>query len=143
MLPFLKKKSSTDPDLDLVSRVAAEAEQLYRSGTMHCAEAVLYTVTKAFRPERAEGIAALASGFGGGSGTGCICGAIAGGTVAFGVVLEDKGTVKRLTKELHGWFSAEYGATCCRTILKTHGKICAGLTGKVAGKVAALLMEKM
>ena len=79
-------------------------------------------------------------GFGGGSGAGCICGAVAGGTMALGLVLQDdKKQVKDLTRELHTWFKDEYGATCCKVILQTHKKICPELTGRVAGKVAELL----
>jgi C_GCAxxG_C_C family probable redox protein len=121
-------------------KVAAEAEGLYRSGKMHCAEAVLAAVMRNSMPEAGEEMVRLAAGFGGGSGAGCICGAVVGGTMAFGLIFSDDRTrVKRLTRELHRWFQEEYGATCCKTILKTHGKICYELTGKVAGKVAEMV----
>lgn len=140
MISFLKNKPPVVPAEDFAGRVAEEAEALYRSGKMHCAEAVVTAVAHAFRPEAADLATHMAAGFGGGSGTGCICGAVSGGTMALGLVLpEDKQRVKRLTKDLHVWFTAEYGAACCMTILKTHGKVCAGLTGKVAGKVAEML----
>jgi C_GCAxxG_C_C family probable redox protein len=123
-------------------KVAAEAEGLYRSGKMHCAEAVLAAVMRDFMPEAGEEMVRLAAGFGGGSGAGCICGAVVGGSMAFGLLFAaDPTRVKRLTKELHRWFQEEYGATCCKIILKTHKKICYELTGKVAGKVAEMVQS--
>jgi C_GCAxxG_C_C family probable redox protein len=121
-------------------KVASEAEGLYRSGKMHCAEAVLAAAMRHFKPEAGEEMVRLAAGFGGGSSTGCICGAVVGGTMAFGFIFAfDRNRVKRLTKELHRWFKDEYGATCCKTIIKGHKNICYELTGKVAGKVAEMV----
>ena len=121
-------------------KVAIEAEGLYRSGKMHCAEAVLAAIRNAFAPEVSEDVVRMAAGFGGGSGTGCLCGAVSGATMALGMVLPgEKKRVSALTKELHRWFKGEYGATCCKLILQSHGKPCPELTGKVAGKVAEML----
>ncbi len=121
-------------------KVAIEAEGLYRSGKMHCAEAVLAAIRNAFAPEVSEDVVRMAAGFGGGSGTGCICGAVSGATMALGMVLQgETKRVSALTKELHRWFKGEYGATCCKLILQSHGKPCPELTGKVAGKVAEML----
>jgi C_GCAxxG_C_C family probable redox protein len=121
-------------------KVAAEAEGLYRSGEMNCAEAVLAAVMRNYMPEAGEEMLRMAAGFGGGSGAGCICGSVVGGTMAFGLIsADDRKRVQRLTKELHRWFREEYGATCCKVILQTHKKICYELTGKVAGKVTEML----
>ena len=121
-------------------KVAEEAEGLYRSGRMNCAEAVLAAVTRNLMPEAGEGMIRMAAGFGGGSGSGCVCGAVVGGTMAFGLIFaDDRKRVQRLTKELHRWFRDQYGATCCKVILQTHKKVCYELTGKVAGKVANML----
>jgi C_GCAxxG_C_C family probable redox protein len=121
-------------------KTASEAEEFYRSGRMHCAEAVVMAIRNNFCPEIPESVVQLAAGFGGGSATGCLCGAVAGGTMAFGLVLkDDKKKIKLLTRELQTWFKDRYGATCCTTILQTHKKICPELTGNVAGKVVELL----
>jgi C_GCAxxG_C_C family probable redox protein len=102
---------------------------------------VLAAVVRNFMPGTGEEMVRLAVGFGGGSGAGCICGAVAGGTMAFGLLLaDDRKRVQRLTRELHRWFKDEYGATCCKVILQTHKKICYELTGRVAGKVAEMLV---
>ncbi|MEI6827973.1 MAG: C-GCAxxG-C-C family protein [Desulfuromonadales bacterium] len=120
----------------------AEAEQLYRSGKYHCAEAVLEAARRRFAAHLPESIVASVSGFGGGSGSGCICGAVSGGTVALGLVLADKKETSRLTKELHTWFKEKYGVTCCKIIRQNHKGVCPVLTGEVAGKVAEMLAGK-
>jgi C_GCAxxG_C_C family probable redox protein len=134
-------KLAFDEDRELARKIAHEAEQLYRSGKMHCAESVLASVQQVFAPQLSPDVLQLASGFGGGSGAGCICGAVSGGTMALGLVLGNRKGTSTATKELHAWFKEEYGATCCK-ILTAHGKKgCVGLTGSVAGKVAEILLE--
>jgi C_GCAxxG_C_C family probable redox protein len=126
-------------DKALAEQCQLEAESLYRSGSHHCAEAVMEVIRKHFAPDMPEAVVASVSGFGGGSGTGCICGAVSGGTVAMGLVLHDKKSTTHLTKELHVWFKEKYGVTCCKTIRQTHKGVCPQLTGEVAGKVAEML----
>jgi C_GCAxxG_C_C family probable redox protein len=128
--------------MELVERCQREAEALYRSGSHHCAEAVLEAVRRHCAPQVPEAIISSVSGFGGGSGAGCICGAVSGGTVAMGLVLQDKKATSHLTKELHVWFKEKYGVTCCKTIRQTHKGACPILTGEVAGKVAEMLGRK-
>ena len=137
-----------DPTGDLFAaevsaQVAREAERLYRSGKMHCAEAVLASVQGAFASHLPPDLVQLAGGFGGGSGAGCICGAVSGATMALGLVMNgDRKAVAALTRELHAWFKEQYGATCCK-ILTAHGKSgCVTLTANVAGKVAELLQVR-
>jgi C_GCAxxG_C_C family probable redox protein len=141
---MLSEQLAAEYDEEAVARqVAAEAEGFYRSGKMHCAESVLAAVKNRFAPEMSYDVVRLAAGFGGGSGAGCICGAVSGGTMALGLVVEDnRKAVAALTLELQEWFKQEYGATCCK-ILTAHGKSgCVGLTASVAGKIAELLLEK-
>lgn len=126
--------------LDRICQV--EAEQLYRSGQFNCAEAVMETVRRQFAPQLPESVVGTVSGFGGGSGVGCICGAVSGGTVALGLLFGDKKITTQLTKEMHLWFKEKYGVTCCKTIRQTHKGACPILTGEVAGKVAEMLSAK-
>ncbi|MDD2734770.1 MAG: C-GCAxxG-C-C family protein [Desulfuromonadaceae bacterium] len=119
-----------------------EAEQLYRSGKYHCAEAVMETVRRHFAAHLSESIVSTVSGFGCGSGSGCICGAVSGGTVALGLVLADKKETTRLTKELHTWFKEKYSVTCCKIIRQNDNVVCPVLTGSVTGKVAEMLGRK-
>jgi C_GCAxxG_C_C family probable redox protein len=137
-----KKAKPSLEGMELAERCQLEAEALYRSGKYHCAEAVLEVVRKHFSPETPQSVVGTVSGFGGGSGAGCICGAVAGGTVALGLVLHDKKATTHLTKELHTWFKEKYGVTCCKTIRQTHKGACPVLTGEVAGKVAEMLGRK-
>ncbi|WP_298269752.1 C-GCAxxG-C-C family protein [Geobacter sp.] len=138
---FWQKKDN--PTAETVGeKVGMEAEGFYRSGKMHCAEAVFMAARNQFFDGMPEEIVRAAAGFGGGGGVGCVCGAVAGGTMAFGFALpDDKRRVKQLTKGLHDWFRHEYGAACCRVAMpnaKGRGG-CAVLTGEVARKVAELM----
>ncbi|MDD2364770.1 MAG: C-GCAxxG-C-C family protein [Desulfuromonadaceae bacterium] len=139
---FNREKELSPEDMKLVKSCEEEAEQLYRSGKYHCAEAVMETVRRRFTPELPESILGTVSGFGGGSSSGCICGAVSGGTVALGLVLADKKLTTHLTRDLHTWFKGKYGVTCCKTIRHTHKGVCPVLTGEVAGKTAAMLMNR-
>ncbi len=135
-----KQKETDECSTALADKVATEAEGLYRSGKMHCAEAVFMAIRNNFRPDVPEAMVQMASGFGGGSGSGCLCGAVSGGTMAIGLALQgEKKRIMKLTHELHTWFKGEYGATCCKVITAKGKSGCPLLTGRVAGKVAELL----
>jgi len=138
-----KKKKPSLEGAELAEFCQIEAEALYRSGKYHCAEAVMETIRRNYSPTTPETVVAAVSGFGGGSGSGCICGAVSGGTVAMGLVLQDKKAVTHLTRELHTWFKEKYGVTCCKTIRANNPKgVCPVLTGEVAGKIAEMLGRK-
>ena len=134
-----KNKKPSQEGLELREICRAQAEELYRSGKYNCAEAVLEVVRRHFAADLPESVVGTVAGFGGGSGTGCICGAVSGGTVALGLVLADKKEITQLTKDLHIWFKEKYGVTCCKTIRQTHKGVCPVLTGEVAGKIAEIL----
>lgn len=138
---FWSKKAKPSLDgMELAEICQMEAEVLYQSGRYHCAEAVMEVIRKHFVPDVPEAVVGTVSGFGGGSGAGCVCGAVASGTVALGLVLQDKKATMHLTKELHVWFREKYGVTCCKTIRANNDKgICPVLTGEVAGKIAEML----
>ena len=136
------RKGPAAIDGDDVAQVASQAERFYRAGNMHCAEAVLASLKNRYAPGMSDDVLRLAAGFGGGSGAGCICGALAGGTMAFGLILAgDKKGVAAMTVELHAWFKKEYGASCCRILTAKGKKCCVNFTASVAGKAALLLQE--
>lgn len=138
-----KKAAPSLEGMELAEICQLEAEALYRSGKYHCAEAVMEAIRKHFSPQTPEAVVATVSGFGGGSGAGCICGAVSGGTVAIGLVSQDKKSTTHLTRELHKWFKEKYGVTCCKTIRANNPKdVCPVLTGEVAGKIAEMLGRK-
>jgi C_GCAxxG_C_C family probable redox protein len=127
---------------EIVSQIEQEAEGYFRSKKMNCAEAVLLSMKNRLRPDLTDDITRIAAGFGGGSASGCICGALAGATMGMGLVLhEDRKALAKLTRELHKWFAATYGATCCRIVTGEHKGICASLAGRVAGKAVELLLQ--
>ena len=137
---WMKKKQPSPESRELTELCRQEAEALYRSGKMHCAEAVVAAIRQQFAPELPEAVVQSVSGFGGGSGSGCICGAVSGGTVALGLVLGgDKKRIAHLTRELHSWFKETYDFTCCKIIRQNHPGACPVLTGEVAGKIAEML----
>ena len=141
---FWSKNNKPSPEgMEVTERCRINAEALYRSGKYHCAEAVMESIRREFAPDTPESVVATVSGFGGGSGSGCICGAISGGTVVLGLVLNDKKQTTHLTRELHTWFKGKYGATCCKTIKQTHKGTCPVLTGEVAGKIAEMLERQV
>lgn len=138
-----KQQDAVAENEGVAGKVALEAEGLYLSGKMHCAEAVLAAIKNNFAPLLPDEVVHMAAGFGGGSGSGCLCGAVSGGTISLGLVLKsDKKKVTLLTRELHKWFKGQYGATCCKIVTQKGKGGCGALTGSVAGKVAELLMEK-
>jgi C_GCAxxG_C_C family probable redox protein len=129
--------------MELAEICRLEAEALYRSGKYHCAEAVMEVIRKHFSPDTSESVVCSVSGFGAGSGSGCICGAVSGGTVAIGLVVQEKKATTHLTRELHTWFKEKYGVTCCKIIRARNPKgVCPVLTGEVAGKIAEMLGNK-
>jgi C_GCAxxG_C_C family probable redox protein len=139
---WFKKTSIIQQELDLAEQCRIEAEMLYRTKKYHCAEAVLEVIRKRFSPQTPECVLGAVSGFGGGSGSGCICGALSGGTVAIGLVLHNKKQTIALTRHLHTWFREQYGAACCATIRAGNGtRLCPDLTGAVAGKIAEMLSQ--
>lgn len=140
---WLRKKVAGKVNGESVAeKVANEAEGFYRSGKMHCAEAVLAAVKNEFLPEAGDELVHLASGFGGGSGAGCICGAVAGGTMAIGLVVKDRKEAAVLTKELHHWFKEQYRVTCCKALTANGKKRCVELTATTAGRVAEVLQQR-
>jgi C_GCAxxG_C_C family probable redox protein len=143
---------------ELLDKVQANAEELFRSGTYFCSEAVVQTINEFLGKPYEENVVKLASGFPIGMGkAGCLCGAVSGGQMALGMVygrvegqpMQDK--MFEVSKELHDYVKDEYKSTCCRVITrewagdnfksperKNH---CIKITGKVARWVANQIIE--
>lgn len=143
---------------ELLHKVEANAEELFRSGTYFCSEAVVQTINEFLGKPYDENVVKLASGFPIGMGkAGCLCGAVSGGQMALGMVygrvegepMQDK--MFEVSKELHDYIKDEYKSTCCRVITrewtgdnfksperKNH---CVKITGKVARWVANKIIE--
>ncbi|WP_123054155.1 C-GCAxxG-C-C family protein [Clostridium sp. JN-1] len=143
---------------ELLDKVQANAEELFRSGTFFCSESVVQTINELLGKPYDNNIVKLASGFPIGMGkSGCLCGAVSGGQMTLGMVY---GKVKgqsmnekmfKKSKALHDYIKDEYKSTCCRVITrewagdnfksqerKNH---CITITGKVARWVANEFIE--
>lgn len=108
-----------------VEEMKKDAVEIFQNG-FACSESVIYAIKKGFDLEMSDDAIAMSSGFPWGlGGGGCICGALAGGTMCIGYffgrrVPGDKTFLKcqELTKELHDFFRETCGATCCRVLTK-------------------------
>jgi hypothetical protein len=116
---WLKKAKATIENLEQTEICRLEAEALYRSGKYHCAEAVMEAIRKHYAPDVPESVVGTVSGFGGGSSSGCICGAVSGGTVALGLVLADK---KKTTKGTSYVVQGVYGGHVAKSSAPTTTK---------------------
>jgi C_GCAxxG_C_C family probable redox protein len=143
---------------ELLDKVQANAEELFRSGTYFCSEAVVQTINEFLGKPYDENVVKLASGFPIGMGkSGCLCGAVSGGQMALGMVygrtegepMQDK--MFEISKGLHDYVRDEYKSTCCRVITKEWAgdnfksperkNHCIKITGKVARWVADQIVE--
>ncbi|KPU45517.1 putative redox-active protein [Oxobacter pfennigii] len=143
---------------EVLDKVQANAEELFKSGTYFCSEAVVQTINEFLGKPYEENIVKLASGFPIGMGkAGCLCGAVSGGQMALGMVygrvegepMQDR--MFEVSKGLHDYVKDEYKSTCCRVITKEWAgdnfksperkDHCIKITGKVARWVANQIIE--
>ena len=144
---------------DMIDReaVRGEAQDLYRSGKFLCSEAIVHVYNKALGNPFPQEVVKLASGFPVGMGDfetgGCTCGALSGGVMVLGMLRGrsnpgDDVPMGALggAKELHDWFLAEKGSTCCRSLIREfefgspdHIDQCVAFTGDVAERLADML----
>jgi len=133
------------------------AENLYKTGQYLCAESILLTLNKGFNgpltDDEAVGLSAgMVDGMGG---SGCLCGAVAGASLAIGLLLGRNAVharrmeIRKAVSDLHAWFKKEHGSACCRVLVKkvkddeaAHFRQCAELTGKAAEKAARIILER-
>lgn len=145
------------PEVD-IDRIKEQAEEYYRSGGFYCSEAIIKVIKDAFAPDVPERVVAMASGFPVGmGGSGCTCGAVAGGIMALGLVFgrtrpgepQVKKTMQ-LAQELHDTFQQRHGALCCRVLTRgmelgspRHRAQCVAFTGEVAAETARLILREL
>lgn len=132
------------------------AEDLYRSGQFLCSEAVVFAFNEAMDDPMPQEIVRLASGFPVGMGAlgtgGCTCGALSGGVMVLGLLYgrstpgAEAPHVLGKAKDLHDWFKAEKGSTCCRALIAgmefgspAHIDQCVAFTGDVAERLTLML----
>jgi C_GCAxxG_C_C family probable redox protein len=118
----------------------------------------LKVICEHFATELPEDVVSLASAFAHGvGGSGCICGALVGGTMALGMFFgrseakeDDKiKKAKELSHELHDLFKKNHKVPCCRILTKnvTHGspeqkQQCARIVGEVTEEAAKIIIRE-
>jgi C_GCAxxG_C_C family probable redox protein len=147
------------PEVDLIQLIGRRAENLFLTGQMWCAEAVICTLNQGLNgglpPETARGlVAGFSQGLGG---SGCMCGALNGAVVGLGLFLAGCGTsqrraekkVRQLSAGLHDRFKLQFGAACCRVLCRTAGhgagqpmQRCAAQTRFAAQAAARIIIEQ-
>jgi len=112
-----------------LNKAAEEAVSLFKSG-YSCSEAVLLAFEKnsdkTFSDDAKRGMSAFVEGV---SGSGCICGALAGAVFVLSTMggrLKNDESIQRLktaSKQLHDDFRMEFSSACCRVITAKSAKI--------------------
>lgn len=98
------------------------AEDKYKSG-YNCAESVVAALAEAYPDKFPADMVSLASAFGGGIGSGCVCGALAGSVLLLNKCIgrtqptsQPKEPVYDAARQLHDLFKTKFTSTCCCNI---------------------------
>lgn len=118
----MRKECITDVNIEMLEK---DAVKIFNSG-FACSESIVYAIRKHFQLELSDDAIAMSSGFPWGlGGGGCICGALAGGTMILGYFFgrTEPGDPQiqdcfKLCQEFHDYFCKTCGASCCRVLTK-------------------------
>lgn len=141
-----------------VVKIRQDAESYYRNGDFYCSEAIVKSIKDGFGLELPDSVIAMASGFPVGmGGSGCTCGAVAGGIMAIGMFFgrtqpKDPKVNKamQLAKELHDGFQQRHSCLCCRVLTRgmelgtpVHMEQCISFTGEIAEETAKIILREV
>ncbi|WP_051177135.1 C-GCAxxG-C-C family (seleno)protein [Halodesulfovibrio aestuarii] len=141
----------------IVEKLKLQAENLFETRALLCAEAVLVTLNEAFDGSLSEEQAInLGSTFCMGVGSaGCMCGALAGGLASVGMftgkgrLATSNAHARECGKDLHDAFVRNHKTTCCRTLTRNfkedaakHFAQCTMLTGNVTELAARIIIAE-
>jgi C_GCAxxG_C_C family probable redox protein len=162
MMNRMKDKRTQEPSADqkeaaLIELIKAKAQNLFVTRQFQCAQAVLCALNEGLRGGLRRDIASrLASGLAEGlGGSGCLCGALGGGVLAFGLFMGKDGRTllnasgsSFSTALLHREFIERFGSTCCKVLSKkvkhdrkAHFEQCAEMTGAAAEIASRIILE--
>jgi C_GCAxxG_C_C family probable redox protein len=146
-----------DAETDL-KKMREKAEGYYMAGDFYCSETVLKVIHEHFKTGLPADIVSLASPFPHGvGGSGCVCGALVGGSMALGMIFgrtaaKDNEKVKKsmeLSHELHDIFKGKQKATCCRVLTRNvehgspeHMQQCAQRAALVTEETAKIIIRE-
>lgn len=139
----------------IIELVRKKAEGYFQRGEFFCSEAVVHTINELLGWPYNEDVVKMASAFPIGLGkSGCLCGAVSGGSMALGMVYGRKHgepmneKMFPLSAELHNHIKELYGSTCCRVLVKNYEFTsperkahCVKITGEVAAWIAKKFLE--
>lgn len=131
-----------------LEQLEKDAVEIFHNG-FACSESVIYAIRKHFELDLSDDAIAMSSGFPWGlGGGGCICGALAGGTMCLGYFFGRRSPNDpkitqcfALTKELHQFFCEHYGSACCRIQTKGMEKNAPERKAKCSVIVAGTVVE--
>ncbi|SKA78091.1 C_GCAxxG_C_C family probable redox protein [Caloramator quimbayensis] len=139
----------------IVDLVRSKAEGYFERGEFFCSESVVHTINELLGWPYSEDVVRMASGFPIGMGkSGCLCGAVSGGSMALGMAYGRKHgepmneKMFPIAKELHDYIKSLYGSTCCRVLVRNYEFAsperkahCVKITGEVAAWIASKLLD--
>lgn len=140
-----------------IEQLQKDAIEIFTNG-FACSESVIYAIRKHFELDMSDDAIAMSSGFPWGlGGGGCICGALAGGTMCIGYCFGRRtpgdpciDKCFELTHEFHDYFKETCGATCCGCLTKGYEKdaperkeLCKKFVSAAVEKVAEILIREL
>ena len=142
-----------------ITLVRQDAEEIYKSGALQCAEAVVHSIIKNVDPNMPKALIPVASGFSVGVGeTQCMCSTVSAAVLCLGyffgrtfpTTITDPDSIKtmELAHELQESFRNENKVLCCRILRigATDGERldkCIGMIGDMAAKTAEIIAREL
>lgn len=141
-----------------IEQVQYDAEEIYKSGELQCAEAIVHSIIKNVEPNMPEEMIYAASGFSVGVGqTQCMCSTVSAAVMCLGyffgrsfpTTITDPDSLKtmELAFELQDSFRSSNKVLCCRILRKGAAEgerleKCVSMIGDMAGKTAEIIARE-
>ena len=140
-----------------MEKLEQDAADIFHQG-FACSESVIYAIRKHFGIDLSDDAIAMSSGFPWGlGGGGCICGALAGGTMCIGYFFGRRTPghpkIQRcfaLTKELHDFFRDSFKSPCCGVLIRGYAKdaperkeLCTKIVTGTVRKTASIILREL